>query len=83
MTVSLYPQLCSPRRASHSRGGYQVRTCFCTFSCSPLSYIHIASIRNRLTALKKDRGEFIKAADVNSLYQAVVKQGRPWFLLHI
>ncbi|KIY52826.1 hypothetical protein FISHEDRAFT_18746, partial [Fistulina hepatica ATCC 64428] len=32
------------------------------------------SIRNRLTALKKDRGEFIKASDVNSLYQAVVKQ---------
>jgi hypothetical protein len=33
------------------------------------------SIRNRLTALKKDRGEFIKPADVNSLYQAVIKQG--------
>jgi hypothetical protein len=32
------------------------------------------SIRNRLTALKKDRGEFIKAQDVNSLHQAVVKQ---------
>ena len=32
------------------------------------------SIRNRLTALKKDRGEFIKSSDVNQLYQAVVKQ---------
>ena len=35
------------------------------------------SIRNRLTALKKDRGEYIKPADVNSLYQAVIKQGTP------
>ncbi|KAF8817492.1 hypothetical protein BYT27DRAFT_7199026 [Phlegmacium glaucopus] len=34
----------------------------------------LISIRNRLTALKKDRGEFIKASDVNQLYQAVVKQ---------
>lgn len=33
------------------------------------------SIRNRLTALKKDRGEFIKAHNVLSIYQAVVKQG--------
>ena len=33
------------------------------------------SIRNRLTALKKDRGYFIKPSDVNSLYQAVIKQG--------
>ncbi|CAK5283383.1 unnamed protein product [Mycena citricolor] len=31
-------------------------------------------IRNRLTVLKKDRGEYIKPSDVNSLYQAVVKQ---------
>ena len=38
------------------------------------------SIRNRLTALKKDRGEFIKPADVNSLYQAVIKQGMPIML---
>jgi hypothetical protein len=35
------------------------------------------SIRNRLTALKKDRGEYIKPADVNSLYQAMIKQGMP------
>jgi hypothetical protein len=35
----------------------------------------VHSIRNRLTVLKKDRGEYIKASDVNSLYQAVVKQG--------
>lgn len=35
----------------------------------------ICSIRNRLTALKMDRGEYIKPSDVNSLYQAVVKQG--------
>ncbi|PPR03205.1 hypothetical protein CVT26_008053, partial [Gymnopilus dilepis] len=34
----------------------------------------LINIRNRLTALKKDRGEFIKASDVNQLYQAVVKQ---------
>lgn len=34
----------------------------------------VINIRNRLTALKKDRAEFIKASDVNSLYQAVVKQ---------
>ncbi|KAJ7576912.1 hypothetical protein C8J56DRAFT_971902 [Mycena floridula] len=34
----------------------------------------VINIRNRLTALKKDRGDFIKASDVNSLYQAVVKQ---------
>ena len=33
------------------------------------------SIRNRLTALKKDRGEFIKSQDVMNLYQAIVKQG--------
>ena len=33
------------------------------------------SIRNRLTALKKNRGEYIKASDVNVLYQATVKQG--------
>jgi len=38
------------------------------------------SIRNRLTALKKDRGEYIKPADVNSLYQAVIKQGMPVLL---
>ncbi|KAF8159603.1 hypothetical protein B0H34DRAFT_782295 [Crassisporium funariophilum] len=34
----------------------------------------LINIRNRLTALKKDRGEFIKTSDVNQLYQAVVKQ---------
>ncbi|KAH9967362.1 hypothetical protein BC827DRAFT_1258444 [Russula dissimulans] len=34
----------------------------------------VISIRNRLTALKKDRGNFIKPSDVNSLYQAVIKQ---------
>ncbi|KAJ7923529.1 hypothetical protein B0H13DRAFT_2316472 [Mycena leptocephala] len=34
----------------------------------------VINIRNRLTVLKKDRGEYIKASDVNSLYQAVVKQ---------
>ncbi|KAF9005994.1 hypothetical protein BDQ17DRAFT_1467113 [Cyathus striatus] len=34
----------------------------------------VINIRNRLTALKKDRGEYIKASDVNQLYQAVVKQ---------
>ncbi|KAI0080140.1 hypothetical protein K474DRAFT_1638137 [Panus rudis PR-1116 ss-1] len=34
----------------------------------------IINIRNRLTALKKDRGEYIKASDVNHLYQQIVKQ---------
>ncbi|KAG5639079.1 hypothetical protein H0H81_007023 [Sphagnurus paluster] len=34
----------------------------------------VINIRNRLTALKKNRAEFVKASDVNSLYQAVVKQ---------
>ncbi|EIW79155.1 hypothetical protein CONPUDRAFT_107257 [Coniophora puteana RWD-64-598 SS2] len=34
----------------------------------------VINIRNRLTALKRDRGEFIKASDVNTLYQQVVKQ---------
>ncbi|CAL1714834.1 unnamed protein product [Somion occarium] len=34
----------------------------------------IINIRNRLTALKKDRGEYIKASDVNQLYQQIVKQ---------
>jgi chromosome segregation ATPase len=34
----------------------------------------LINIRNRLTALKKDRGDYIKASDVNSLYQSVVKQ---------
>ncbi|KAI0761897.1 hypothetical protein BC629DRAFT_1682625 [Irpex lacteus] len=34
----------------------------------------IINIRNRLTALKKNRGEYIKASDVNTLYQAIVKQ---------
>lgn len=32
------------------------------------------NIRNCLTALKKNRAEYIKPSDVNSLYQAVVKQ---------
>jgi len=34
----------------------------------------VIHIRNRLTALKKDRGNYVKAHDVLSLYQAVVKQ---------
>ncbi|TFY72015.1 hypothetical protein EVG20_g995 [Dentipellis fragilis] len=34
----------------------------------------VINIRNRLTALKKDRGEYIKASDVNNLYQAIIKQ---------
>ncbi|KAF8075039.1 hypothetical protein FPV67DRAFT_1727433 [Lyophyllum atratum] len=34
----------------------------------------VINIRNRLTALKKNRAEYVKASDVNSLYQAVVKQ---------
>ncbi|KAG5642626.1 hypothetical protein DXG03_002464 [Asterophora parasitica] len=34
----------------------------------------VINIRNRLTALKKNRAEYVKASDVNSLYQATVKQ---------
>ncbi|KIM90620.1 hypothetical protein PILCRDRAFT_812376 [Piloderma croceum F 1598] len=34
----------------------------------------VINIRNRLTVLKRDRGDYIKPSDVNSLYQAVVKQ---------
>ncbi|EMD38951.1 hypothetical protein CERSUDRAFT_81747 [Gelatoporia subvermispora B] len=34
----------------------------------------VVNIRNRLTALKKDRGEYIKASEVDSLYRAIVKQ---------
>lgn len=34
----------------------------------------LINIRNRLTALKKNRVEYIKASDVNSLYRDVVKQ---------
>ncbi|EPQ56789.1 hypothetical protein GLOTRDRAFT_128320 [Gloeophyllum trabeum ATCC 11539] len=34
----------------------------------------VVNIRNRLTALKKDRGEYIKPSDVNALYQQIVKQ---------
>ena len=40
------------------------------------------SIRNRLTALKKDRGEYIKQSDVNALYQAIIKQGARRSLYH-
>lgn len=49
-----------------------------------VSHPPICSIRNRLTALKKDRGEYIKASDVNILYQAIVKQGSSsWIVLCI
>ncbi|EJU03829.1 hypothetical protein DACRYDRAFT_49860 [Dacryopinax primogenitus] len=34
----------------------------------------VINLRNRLTVLKKNRGEFIKAQDVQTIYQAVVKQ---------
>ncbi|KZT10036.1 uncharacterized protein LAESUDRAFT_722180 [Laetiporus sulphureus 93-53] len=34
----------------------------------------VINIRNRLTALKKDRGEYIKPSDVNALYQAIIRQ---------
>jgi hypothetical protein len=37
------------------------------------------SIRNRLTALKKDRSEYILASDVLSIYEAVIKQGKQAF----
>jgi hypothetical protein len=60
-------------RASHSRECYQVR--LPSHIVSRLTVLSLNSIRNRLTALKKDRVEYIKPSDVNSLYQAVVKQG--------
>jgi 3-methyladenine DNA glycosylase AlkC len=60
-------------RASHSRECYQVR--LPSRHVSHMTVISFNSIRNRLTALKKDRVEYIKPSDVNSLYQAVVKQG--------
>lgn len=44
----------------------------CQLTVTPAS---LPSIRNRLTALKKNRGNFVKAQDVLSLYHAVVKQG--------
>jgi hypothetical protein len=61
-------------RASHPRGGHQVRDHPWLITRSNIN-VHIASIRNRLTVLKRDRGEYIKPSDVNSLYQSVVKQG--------
>ena len=36
---------------------------------------YLTSIRNRLTVLKKDRGDFIKSSDVLNLYHLIVKQG--------
>jgi hypothetical protein len=36
--------------------------------------VHFFSIRNRLTALKKDSSHYIKPQDVQQLYQAVIKQ---------
>ncbi|KAG6334268.1 hypothetical protein ID866_4825 [Astraeus odoratus] len=35
----------------------------------------VINIRNRLTALKRSRADYIKPSEVNALYQAVVKQG--------
>jgi hypothetical protein len=35
------------------------------------------SIRNRLTALKKDSSEYIRPQDVQHLYKEVIKQGVP------
>ena len=33
------------------------------------------SVKNRLAAFKKDRGDFVNASHVNSLYQGVIEQG--------
>lgn len=35
----------------------------------------LINIRNRLTALKKNSSDYIRAQDVQTLYQAVIKQG--------
>jgi hypothetical protein len=64
-------RLIASSRTSHPRVSYQVGTAF----LSPVFLLTASSIRNRLTALKKDRGEPIKPSDVNVLYQSVVKQG--------
>lgn len=34
----------------------------------------LVNVRNRLTALKKDSGQFIRAHDVQDIYKAVIKQ---------
>lgn len=50
-------------------------SCLLLFVCSRYETLDHGSIRNRLTALKRDREKYIKPSDVNALYQAVVKQG--------
>lgn len=72
------PMICSRiynfDRTPYSRGGHQVRDRSSLITMLGTK-APISSIRNRLTVLKRDRGEYIKPSDVNSLYQAVVKQG--------
>jgi hypothetical protein len=63
-------------RVADSRGIYQVNPSL-HFQHSP--HLSFPSIRNRLTALKKNRAEYVKPSDVNSLYQAVLKQGESCF----
>jgi len=41
----------------------------------PRTQLTTCSIRNRLTALKRDTVDFVKPKDVINLYQATVKQG--------
>jgi hypothetical protein len=61
-------------RTPHPGGRHRVSSLCHRFAPARLTVPQF-SIRNRLTALKKDRGDFIKSSDVNSLYQAVIKQG--------
>lgn len=66
-------------RTAHTGGYHQVSAWLNTNATmhQVLTRHRYPSIRNRLTALKKNRGEYIKASDVNVLYQAIVKQGQP------
>lgn len=51
-----------------------VLTQACTLSFPRQTISLCCSIRNRLTALKKDSSTYVKPQDVQQLYQAVIKQ---------
>src|ERR1700760_2109695 len=69
-------------RTTHTRSSHQVSLDAANLewrhppyeACELLSYC-VGSVRNRLTALKKNRGEYIKSSDVLNLYNAIIKQG--------
>jgi hypothetical protein len=66
--------LMSHFRTPHPRGYHRVRP-FATAIPPSFLLVPVNSIKSRLMALKKDQGDLIKPSDVNSLYQAVIKQG--------